>query len=96
MTRVVVLGTGGTIASRYSRDHGAVIAGVSGEELVRGLGGFAPTVGIVTEQFSNVGSFLFSLDLAFGIVKRVDALLKDPDVAGVVVTCGTDTMEEVA
>lgn len=96
MTRVVVLGTGGTIASRYSRDHGAVIAGVSGEELVRGLGGFAPTVGIVTEQFSNIGSFLFSLDLAFGIVRRADALLKDPDVAGVVVTCGTDTMEEVA
>ena len=96
MTRVVVLGTGGTIASRYSADHGAVIAGVGGDELVRGLGRFAPTVEVATEQFCNVGSFLFTLDLAFTIVKRADELLQDPEVAGVVVTCGTDTMEEIA
>ena len=96
MTRVVVLGTGGTIASRFSADHGAVIAGVGGDELVRGLGQFAPTVDVATEQVCNVGSFLFTLDLAFTIVKRADELLQDPEVAGVVVTCGTDTMEEIA
>ena len=96
MTKVVVLGTGGTIASRFSAGHGAVIAGVGGDELVRGLGNFAPTVDVVTEQFCNVGSFLFTLDLAFGIVKRTDELLQDPEVAGVVLTCGTDTMEEIA
>ena len=50
----------------------------------------------MTEQFYNVGSFLFTLELAFGIVKRADQLLQDADVAGVVVTCGTDTMEEIA
>ena len=36
--RIVILGTGGTIASRFSRQHGAVIAGMSGEELMRRLG----------------------------------------------------------
>jgi L-asparaginase len=96
MTRVVVLGTGGTIGSRFSAEHGAVIAGVGGDELVRKLGRFASTVEVVTEQFCNVGSFLFTLDLAFGIVKRADQLLQDASIAGVVVTCGTDTMEEVA
>ncbi|MGO9397408.1 MAG: asparaginase [Xanthobacteraceae bacterium] len=96
MTRIVVLATGGTIASRFSQHHGAVIAGVSGEELVRSIEGFGPSVEIVVEQFCNVGSFLLTLDLAFRIVRRVDELLKDADVAGVVVTCGTDTMEEIA
>jgi L-asparaginase len=96
MTRIVVLGTGGTIGSRFSSEHGAVIAGIGGDELVRNLGHFAPTVDIVTEQFCNVGSFLFTLELAFAIVKRADQLLQDADVAGVVVTCGTDTMEEIA
>ena len=95
-SRIVVLGTGGTIASRFSPDHGAVIAGVGGGDLVQGLGRFAPDVEIATEQFCNVGSFLFTLDLAFGIVKRADELLKAPDIDGVVVTCGTDTMEEIA
>jgi len=96
VTRIVVLATGGTIASRFSAEHGAVIAGVGGDELVRSLAGFAPTVEVVTEQFCNVGSFMFTLELAFDIVKRADELLQDAEVAGVVVTCGTDTMEEIA
>jgi L-asparaginase len=96
MTRVVVLGTGGTIGSRFSDEHGAVIAGVGGDELLRNLGHFASTVDVVTEQFCNLGSFLFTLELAFGIAKRADQLLRDSGVAGVVATCGTDTMEEIA
>jgi L-asparaginase len=96
MTRVVVLGTGGTIGSRFSAEHGAVIAGVGGDQLLRNLGYLSPTVDVVTEQPCNVGSFLFTLELAFGIVKRTDQLLQHANVAGVVVTCGTDTMEEVA
>jgi L-asparaginase len=96
MTRVVVLGTGGTIGSRFSAEHGAVIAGVGGDQLLRNLGYLSPTVDVVTEQPCNVGSFLFTLELAFGIVKRADQLLQHADVAGVVVTCGTDTMEEIA
>jgi L-asparaginase len=95
MIRVVVLGTGGTIGSRFSAEHGAVIAGVGGDELVRNLGHFAPTVDVVTEQFCHVGSFLFTPEPAFGIVKRADQLLQEAGVAGVVVTCGTDTMEEI-
>jgi L-asparaginase len=96
MIRVVVLATGGTIGSHFSAEHGAVIAGVKGEELVRNLGHFSPTVDVVTEQYCNVGSFLFTLELAFDIVKRADLLLQDAEVTGVVVTCGTDTMEEIA
>jgi len=96
MTHVVVLATDGTIGSRFGAERGAVIAGVGGDELVRDLGHFSPTVDVVTEQFCNVGSFLFTLKLPLGIVKRVDRLLQDADVAGAVVTCGTDTMEEIA
>jgi L-asparaginase len=96
MNRVVVLATGGTIASRFSTDHGAVIASVDGQALVRGLGPLAANLDVLTEQFCNVGSFAITLELAFGIVKRTDELLRDTGVSGVVVTCGTDTMEEIA
>ena len=96
MTRVIVLATGGTIASRYSADQGAVVASVSGEELVRSLDGVAWGIEIITEQFSNIGSFCMTFDLVFNLVRRVNTLLIDASVAGMVVTCGTDTMEEVA
>ena len=96
MPRVIVLARGGTIASRFSPRDGAVIAGVSGEELVHGLSGFGSSVEITTEQFCNIGSFLLTLDRAFRIVRRVEELLQAVDVAGVVVTCGRDTMEEIA
>ncbi len=51
MAHIVVLATGGTIASRFSQDHGAVIAEVRGEELVRAIHGLAPSVEVVAEQF---------------------------------------------
>jgi L-asparaginase len=96
MSNVIVLATGGTIASRYSADQGAIIASVTADELIGGLGEFLPGITVSTEQIANVGSFRITFDLAFNIVCRVNTLLAAPDVSGIVVTCGTDTMEEVA
>ena len=42
------------------------------------------------------GSFAIDLPLAFGLAKRVEHHLADPGTTGVVVTHGTDTMEESA
>lgn len=100
MTKVVILSTGGTIASRIDHARGDVTAAASGEELVqtmraRGLG-IPAGVELVVEPFATVGSFLFDLDFAFRLAKRAREILADPDVAGLVVTQGTDTMEESA
>lgn len=98
MSRVVVLGTGGTIASRVDPTTGHAVAAASGAELVetmRARGHALPTgLEIQVEQHCNVNSFRFDLELAFTIARRAAALLADPTVAGVVVTQGTDTMEE--
>lgn len=100
MNRVVILGTGGTIASRVDHAKGHVAAAASGSELLDSLAerGLALPEGVrvEVEQFCNVGSFLFDLDLAFRLARRAAELLAEPDVAGVVVTHGTDTMEESA
>ena len=96
MTHIVLLSTGGTIASRYSAEQGSVVSSVAGDELVSLLGPLAPDIPVKTEEFSNVGSYRIDLPMAFGLARRINALLADPEVAGVVVTHGTDTMEESA
>lgn len=100
MRRVIILGTGGTIASRVDHARGHVTAAAGGDELLDSLTarGFAlpEDARVEVEQFCNVGSFLFDPALAFELARRASALLALPDVAGVVVTHGTDTMEESA
>lgn len=96
--KVVVLGTGGTIASRVDPETGHAVAAATGAELVetmRSRGHEPPAdIDLAVEQFCNVGSFRFDLELAFRLARRAGELLAAPDVAGVVVTQGTDTMEE--
>ncbi|WP_371821925.1 asparaginase [Skermanella sp. TT6] len=96
VTHVVVLSTGGTIASRYSAEHASVVSNVAGGELIASLGPLAPDVEVKTEEFANVGSYRIDLPMAFRLGRRIDAILAEPEVAGVVVTHGTDTMEESA
>lgn len=95
--RVVVVSTGGTIASRVDLARDVVVSTATGAELLAQLGGLAPLgVEVTTEQFCNVGSFRMDLATSYALAQRIGALLDDQRVEGVVVTHGTDTMEESA
>lgn len=94
--RVVVLSTGGTIASRIDRARDVVISTATGSELLAQLGVLAPDAEVAAEQFCNLGSYRMDLETAHALARRAAAILADDAVAGVVVTHGTDTMEESA
>jgi len=87
-TRLVA--TGGTIASRAS--SGGRVANVSGADLL-GRVAVPPTITVSVQDFPARGSFTWSLADLRSIVQQASSALTD-DVAGVVVTHGTDTMEE--
>src|ERR1700712_3914062 len=92
--RVVIVSTGGTIASMPDREADALVSSASGNDLLASLGALAPDVPVSTESFCNIGSFAMDLDTSFRLAQRLGTILADPEVAGVVVTHGTDTMEE--
>ncbi len=94
MAKVVVLGTGGTIATRVDA-AGVGRAADSSAQLVAGV---ARDVGVElhARDVLVVNSFLLSPALMVDVARAVHGALGDPDVAGVVVTHGTDTLEETA
>ena len=53
-------------------------------------------IGVVVDEFCNVGSYALDLEDGFRLRGAIDEKLADPTIDGVVVTHGTDTMEESA
>lgn len=96
--RLLVLGTGGTIAGRAEQrgDHVGYRAGeVAVADLLAGIP--VPTGWRVqAEQLAQVDSKDMGPDVWRPLLARVRELLEQADVAGIVITHGTDTLEETA
>jgi hypothetical protein len=94
--KIVVVGTGGTISSRYDPAKGRTVASQSVEDIVAMLPDRSALPPLEFQNFSTMASFEMTLDSVLQLVKHVETLLADPEVAGVVVAQGTDTMEETS
>lgn len=91
MSYVHVIGTGGTIASRAAAG-GSVVAD-STEQVLANLG---VSTDVTTEDVLQINSFHLTFGDLLTIYHAVHAACARPEVAGVVLTHGTDTMEETA
>lgn len=94
---VVVLSTGGTIASTHDKT-GAVVPTVTGSKLVEPLSGTFDNNKLTLEvkDIAKLDSSAMTLDDTDSIITAVNKELRRDDVDGVVVTHGTDSMEETA
>lgn len=96
--RVVILGTGGTIAGRATQpgDNVGYTAGqVPVHDLVAGLPAWADQA-VDVEQVAQINSKDMTLPVWQALMARLVHHLARPEVVGVVVTHGTDTIEESA
>jgi L-asparaginase len=100
--KVVVLGTGGTIAgtAASSADHtGYTAAQIGVQQLLGGISGLADALQgaeLVTEQVAQIDSKDMGFATMALLAQRCADWLGQGEVAGIVITHGTDTLEETA
>ncbi len=93
---ICVIGTGGTIASRYDASLGGHVSAATARDLVTAVPELADVADIRVVEHSNINSALMDTATAFGLRDTLRRVLRDEAVSGVVVTHGTATLEETA
>ena len=98
MKNVVILATGGTIAGvgEPGKDMGYKSGTLTAKELVDAVPKLSSIANIQVEQVCNINSDDITSALWIKLAKRIAELQNNPQVDGIVITHGTDTLEETA
>ena len=99
LKNIVILATGGTIAGKAASGTqmtGYTAGAYSVADLLAGVPELGELAHISGEQLCNIDSSSITDALLLRLAQRCNELLAQDDVDGVVITHGTDTMEETA
>jgi len=95
---IKIIATGGTIAGAAAGQtaYGYKSGQFKVEDLIKAVPGMDKLADVTGEQVMNIGSQDMNDKAWLKLGKRVNEVAADPDVEGIVITHGTDTMEETS
>jgi len=93
---IPILFTGGTISMRHDPDAGGAVPSLSAREILAATRGVESVADVTVEDWGAFPGPHMTVDRMWALRTRIAERLADPAVAGVVVTHGTDTLEESA
>ena len=96
--KIALLATGGTIAGvgEPGETHNYTSGVLSAEKLLQDIPEISQIAEVVLEQICNINSDDITHEIWIFLSNRVNAYLQRDDIDGVVITHGTDTMDETA
>jgi len=98
LPKIVVIATGGTIAGAQpsASSYGYKAGAYDVNSLLKAVPNLDKLATITGEQLASIGSQDMNDEIWLKLAKRVNEVLKSPDTDGVLITHGTDTLEETS
>lgn len=99
LPHIKILATGGTIAGSAAQAGqltGYTAGAIGIESLISAVPELESAAQVSSEQLANIDSCNITSDLWFKLAARCNELMADESVDGIVITHGTDTLEETA
>jgi L-asparaginase len=96
MKKVVIVFTGGTISMRIDEKTGGAVPYLSGNEIIKLIPDIAKHAEVEIYDFGKYPGPHMTLELMMNLKDVVNSIVAREDVEGIVITHGTDTLEETA
>ncbi len=93
---ILMLSLGGTIAMLPDAVAGGAVPSLAAEDLVAAIPGLAEVASVRAESFRQVPGAHLTLEDVVALAEKIRRELASGDLTGIVITQGTDTLEEVA
>ncbi len=94
--KILIVFTGGTFSMKIDKETGGAVPRYSGQELMNKIPEAEKLAKISCYDFGKYPGPHMTPELMFGLSKKIQELISKNDYSGVIVTHGTDTLEETA
>ncbi|MCC6549845.1 MAG: asparaginase [Ignavibacteriaceae bacterium] len=96
MKNIAIIFTGGTFSMKIDHETGGAVPHFSGNDLLDLMPGIRERANLVIHDFGKYPGPHMTPDLMLSLAEKVRQIISQPEISGIIITHGTDTLEETA